>query len=324
MTFLDKLRGKSWLRWLGYTSFFNLVFYGALYLTFPYEPLRDRIVAEARDRMGLNLRIGKVRLAGVSGIKLSDVELLTSGTSSSLSSAELARRAASSEEEGEEAPPIPPPAGQLHVSSITAKANLLAAIRGKQAFSFSVDAWGGRVRGSVAQGKESRAIRIDARDIDLERSPVQHYAGLDLEGTLKRFSLDLDSKGTDFTNAEGAIELHGEGLLLRGGEVQQFELPAVALGDLDGKIGIKEGRAETEVFELVGPDIEANLELSVRLAAQVATSTLTGKLRLKPSDDWWERNELLKTAADFALPAEGDGWRALNLHGQLQKPGFRP
>src|SRR5690606_2655070 len=121
------------------------------------------------------------------------------------------------------------------------------------------------------------------------------------------------------------VEIHGEELVLNGGEVQMFELPQVALGALDGRIVFKEGTAEFEEFKIGGKDLEAEIaDGTVRLQPILKNSSITGKLRIKPSDDWWNRNEMLKTAANFALPAGKDGWRTISLYGPISSPKFRP
>jgi len=328
MKLLDKLRGKAWIKWVGYALFYNLVFYGALYITFPYDTLRDRIVSEARNRMGLDLRIGKIRLAGISGVKLSDVTLVTGDPAQPPSAAELARLAEEAEGEGEEGADLAALAGGepdgIRIDSLTTSVALLPTLQGKQALTFAVDAWGGTMKVKVTQDEAHRALQVQARGVDLDRSPLQHYSGLDLAGSLSSLEIDLQAEGADFTKAQGFVALKGENLLLRGGEVQNFELPAVALGTLDGRLDIEEGEGKTDTFEINGDDLAAKLELTVRLASQIKASTLAGKLELKPSDEWWDRNEMLKAAANFALPDQGDGWRALKISGQLQKPGFRP
>ncbi len=434
MKILERLRGKSWPKWVGYTLFYNLVFYGAVYLTFPYDALRDRITSEAR-RMGVELSIGKVRIAGISGVKLSDVRVLQEGEAAAgASAAEIARRGETganedaihsdekkkiaelsddekkklaeidaklsdderkkmaemeehhraalekaegperealamkfaeereamaqkrrearggekakprsdeamkraqarkeAEAEREKAPaaeaaaPIPAPAaGGIHIDSVTAKVDLIASILGKQAFSFNADAWGGRVKGKFTQGKEDRSFQLSATNLELGASPIQALAGLDLQGKLSSLTIDLASNGPDFSNADGKLVIKGSDLVLEGGEVQQFELPKVVLGTLDGTIDIKEGKADTDTFEIKGDDIDVKLAATVRLSPELSASTLTGKLQLKPSEDWWNRNEMLKAAAGFALPAGEDGWRSLNLYGQLRRPNFRP
>jgi len=386
MNLIEKLRGKRRWKWAGYSLFFSVAFYAALALTFPYDALRDRVTDVVRERTGKHVTIGKVRLAGLSGIRLYDVRLGGGEGGASEGAAKLAARTEEPADEGKDlagfsdddrvraeelrtkiaelaknegaveerrklqielaelrkrarsakggdsdekanaeakASDAAPPDG-VQLDSLTAKVDLLAAIRGKQGLSFDARAWGGRIEGSVVMGEDARRISVRAKDIVLEQSPVRSLSGLDLEGKLKSIEFDLAAEGADFSAAAGQLVIKGDDLVLRGGEVQNFELPKVVLGTLEGKLDVKDGKADTDGFELHGADLDAQLAASVRLASEFGSSTINGKLRLKPSDDWWNRNEMLKTAANFAMPAGNDGWRTVNLHGQLRRPGFRP
>ncbi|WP_169788780.1 type II secretion system protein GspN [Vulgatibacter incomptus] len=383
---IDKLRASPWARRAGYPLFFSVVFYGALYVGLPYDAARDRIVAEARDQLGLKLSIGKVRLAGLTGVTLTDVVIHTGDEPVAATSvvdeakereekereekeraakehhekesaadeeakkkeAELAKtyegdaqkkellekeakeREAKEKEsvearKQEEAKEVEVVAtgGGIHIDSLTLKAELFALLRGKQAFSFDASAWGGRLRGRVDPG-ETLVIRARASGFDLARSPLKSVSGLDLVGKLATLDLDLTAEKGDFSKADGELLIKGEDLVLNGGEIQHFELPRVVLGTLDGKIAIKEGKADVDSFGLEGQDVAAKVQATLRLSPQILASTINGKVLLKPSDDWWNRNELLKTAANFALPAGSDGWRSVNVYGQLQHVSFRP
>jgi type II secretion system protein N len=128
----------------------------------------------------------------------------------------------------------------------------------------------------------------------------------------------------DIQKAEGTIALKGEKLVLKGGEVQHFSLPRIEMGELDGTIDVGSGKADFTHFEVKGADLEARIEGFIRLAERTTSSTVSGKIRLKPSDAWWTKNESLKSIANMALPAQKDGYRLINVFGQLAKPSFRP
>ncbi|WP_373045549.1 type II secretion system protein GspN [Vulgatibacter sp.] len=322
VTILAKLKNKPWLRRLGYPAFFNAAFLGGIYLTFPYDQLRDRIVSEAEKATGYDVEIEKVRLAGVSGITLHGVDVGSADADEGTPTLPVEGEAAA-EGEGAEAPPPPAPK-KLHLDAVTAKADLLALAMGKRAVKFDVDAFGGSLRGKVVMGDEEQFFRARGRKIDFGQSPLKALAGLDLVGRIDTLDVELRSPGPDFSKADGTVEIKGEELNLNGGEVQMFELPAVALGTMNGRIEFKEGVADFEEFAIEGADLEAKVDGNIRLSPVLSASSVTGKLRIKPSDDWWNRNEMLKTAANFALPAGKDGWRTISIYGPLSSPKFRP
>lgn len=322
MRLWNRLKGKAWTKWVGYPLFFNLAFTAGIYLTFPYDPLRDRIEAAARDGTGMEVEIEKVRLAGLTGLRLEGVELLPERLAQAAATA-AAMEATGAAEEGQEAPrPEPPP--RIRLDEVTAKAEVLSLLRGRKAVRFAVEAFGGEARGRLELGDEERAFRARMRDLDLAASPLRALAGLDVAGRVAEVRIDLRSAGKDFSKADGSIEIRGEGLLVNGGTVQMFDLPQIALGTLDARIVVDGGLATFERFQVEGPDVQAEIEGSVRLQPVLTASSLSGKLRVKPSDDWWNRNQMLKTAADLALPANKDGWRNIGLFGPLSRPSFRP
>lgn len=338
MNVIEKLRGKRWVRWIGYPLFFNLAFWAALHLTFPYDALRDRIVTEASRASGMKVEIGKVRLAGVSGITLKDVDLSKEGAEfAAAAAAEAAAGGGEGAAPGEgaeaaaaagapEGAAAPAPAGppKIHFDSVTAQADLFSLIRGKRALKFSAEAWGGELDGRMMMGEEESVLEARGSGIDLAKSPLKDLAGLDLVGTLDRLTIDLKSPGPDFSKADGEIAIDGKGLLLNGGEVQHFELPKIAMGELGGKIKVEKGNGTFDKLGLKGDDLEAQIEGTLRLAPVFKQSSLNTKLKIKPSDDWWNKNEMLKTAANFALPADKNGWRVINVYGQIAHPNFRP
>jgi type II secretion system protein N len=328
---------RSWTRWLGYPAFFGAAFWLCLYATFPNDALRDRIAAEARQRLGTEVQIGSVRLAGISGVTLRDVSWVADDAAASPSPAPAAAAAPAGEgekkegeqAEGEAAPAEAQPAAPAHdgrvvLDQVTAKAKLFSLLAGNRAFTFDIDAWGGNVAGVYEAGGESLEVKARLKGVDLARSPLRALAGVDLAGKLSAIDVELTADGEDLTKANGSVTLKGEELQLRGGDVQGVELPAMALGTLDGAITVNNGKATFEKFELKGQDLQAELDGYVRLSSRLKFSTLSGKLRLKPSDEWWNKNEMLKGMANLALPEGKDGWRTVGLYGQLAKPNFRP
>lgn len=314
---------RSWIKWLVYPAFFVLALWIALYLTFPGDALRDRVEVEARNRLGMEVQIGSASLAGLTGITLRNVSWLPNDATPPPSSTGGEEAAVA---EGETAAaPVPVVDHRVVLDRVTVKARVLSLLRGKQAFTFDIDAWGGNAEGRYEAASDgSFSVQAKLAGLDLAKAPLRPLAGIDLAGRLDKADIVLTSTGKDLTKASGNLVLKGDELQLKGGEVQGFTLPAMALGTLDGHVIIDNGKASFETFQLKGQDLEAAIDGSVRLGTKVATSTLSGRLKLKPSDEWWSKNEGLKSMADFALPVGKDGWRTVSLYGQLGKPAFRP
>lgn len=286
---LDWVRGPKLRKRVVYALFFQVVFLLCLALTFPYVTLRDRIVATA-ENAGVRLGVDSVRPALPLGLTLKGVEW-----------------------RGGDQP--------VRVDSLTLRLSLLSVVKRTPALGFSASSWGGTLRGRFEAEGETTRIEAKMQKVSVAQSPLAAF-GLDLDGELSEVELRFESEG-DLSKANGTLTLKGDSLVLKGGEVQNFELPRIALGALDGKINITQGRANFENFAFEGDDIELRLEGSVRLASKLGSSGLSARLQLKPSEEWWGRNEMLRAAANMALPEDGDGFRTVQIYGQLQSPRFR-
>lgn len=336
MTLVDRIRAlapllkdRPWARWAGYPGFFLVAFFAFFWLTFPSEQLASRIELEAKRRFDVQLEVGSARPALFSGVVLKDVDwiLKDDGTGSRPGKSPAVAAAAKGEggggEGGGEEPAPPPGPPRVRVDRATVKLGIFNTLRGRTDVSFDVDAFGGEIEGRVIAGEDERTITATAHDVDLARSPIK-ASGLELEGMLRELTVEVKAEGGDIQKAEGTVLLKGEKLVLEGGEVQHYDLPRIELGELDGAIEIGGGKADFTTFEVKGADLEAKIEGFVRLAAKTTSSTVSGKIKLKPSDAWWAKNESLKSIANMALPAQKDGFRLINVFGQVAKPSFRP
>lgn len=291
------VRGKSWAKWLGYAAFSWAVFLFALFLTFPSDAVRDRVVREAR-KAGMNLRVESAGLALPLGLSLHDTFLILREPNPEQQQGALA----------------------IHVEKLTVRPDLFAMIRGDTGLRFDANLWGGKAAGRMHRVDGEQRLTVQAKRVDLSRS-VLAAMGLDLEGMVDELTLEYE--GADASKAKGTLSISGDGLVLRGGEVAEFELPRITLGTLKGTVAMGDGRAEIEEFTLEGTDLQARIEGNVRLAPSLSQSTLNAKLSFKPSDAWWKANEMLQAGASMALPPDRDGFHSVTLYGPISKPRFR-
>lgn len=294
---IAKLREKKWARWLGYAAFSWLTFTVALIATFPSQRVKDRVVAVARDSLGMKLRVESAGLAFPLGLSLHDAFWILREPDP---------------EEGKGAIAI-------HVDRLTVRPGI-GLLFGKPSFSFDAKLWGGKLSGTFEEGEQGRKLHAKARGIDLEKS-VLSPLGLQIEGKLEELGLEFE--GTEPTKASGTLSLGGSDLLLRGGEVGEFELPRITLGKLEGKLALVDGKAEIETFRLDGRDLQAKAEGNLRLGRSLEQSSLQAKLSFKPSEDWWKANEMLRTGASMALPSDSEGFHSVQFFGSLSKPRIR-
>src|SRR5690606_38944916 len=145
--------------------------------------------------------------------------------------------------------------------------SLLGLLTGKKAIAFDARIWGGKLSGSAATSDEGARIEAHLRDVDLGESLLAAI-GLQIEGKVDE--LRLVAEGAKLSSAQGEILLRGSDIVIRGGEVNHFSLPKVALGNLEGKIALADGAAQSESFQAKGEDVDARVEGSIRLADRFA------------------------------------------------------
>lgn len=294
---LQGLRGKRWARWLGLSLFSWVIFTISLFLTFPSDAVRDRVVQEASKR-GMQLRMESVDLAFPLGLSFHETYLILR----------------------EPDPQAEKPAVAIHIPKLTVRPSVFGLLTGKKAISFDAQLWGGKLSGKAGSSDEGGMIDARLRNLDLGQS-VLGAVGLQFEGKIEE--LRFEARGNHLADAEGELVLKGSDLVLNGGEVNHFSLPKVALGTLEGKITMGEGSAQIETFEANGEDITAQVEGSLRLSDRLTLSTLQTRLRFKPSEAWWSQNEMLRAGASMALRKDNDGFHTIQMYGQLGKPRFR-
>jgi|GEM_PF-1110154 len=295
---LTFLREKRWARWLAYAAFSWAVFSVSLYLTFPSDLVKERIVQMAQSRAGIRLRVESVGLAFPPGLTLRDAYLVLR----------------------EPDPEAQKGAVAIHLSRLTVRPSLLGLLTGKPGLSFDARLWDGTLHGKAGKSDEGSHLELRARGLDLSQSVL---AALGLQASGKVEELRVEAAGPSLREMSGELTIKGTDLVLEGGSVDEFELPRVALGSLEGKIAIGEGRAEIETLQAEGADVTASLEGSIRLADRLSQATLQTKLRFKASEEFWKRNEMLRAGASMALKKDSDGFHTVQMYGQLVRPRFR-
>jgi type II secretion system protein N len=181
--------------------------------------------------------------------------------------------------------------------------------------------FGGTVSGSVGLWGKSHVV-IHSKGLDLARANAKASVGVDLAGKLDtNIDLVLDPDGTKTT---GKVSITGEGLIINGGTVAQYDLPKVELGQLDMALKLDGGKGTVDLFKTQGGDVDAALEGEIALAQKILLSALKLKLKFKPGEDFLKRNSFIQTGLSFAMSKDGRGFYTVNVNRVLGNPGFQP
>ena len=295
---------------LGYIAFTLFSLVAGLFLTFPYETLRERARMEA-DQAGYVLRMASLG-PGFLALRVSDLK--------------VAKKADTD-----------PPPEALRVETISFGPSLFP-----PGLSLTVRALGGSVSTTLS-GLTSTRLKVDAEGIDLSKGNLKGFSGIDFAGTVDAHldvSLPRVAAGTvaaepDLSQASGTFTLETKELAINGGNVSvtipQFgadptplDLPKILLGNISAKVKIAQGAATVEDFRAKSADLEANISGTMKLGKRLEYSEPNLEVRFKPDPEFQKRLGLLGSALSIiGADPKDPAWRLGRLTGFIGRPQFR-
>ncbi len=310
------------LVYVAYPTFFLTCFLVSLYLTFPMDVVKPRIVEEltrqlnARKNPGPYGKPGRIlvndlTLWRVTGIQMTGVTVFDVTTD-------------------------PDPASPIELDKVQARVGILGLLRKTLNITFNVEAYDGTASGNVVLAgegfRELKLLKAEADGIswgkiavirDKLKVPTAGHVGGDVDLTL----------GKDIKEAKGVIHLRGEGLGLGPGEVNvpafgALTLPKVDMGKLTGEITVADGKTAGPPITLVGQDVQAAADVPTQLKTPVDNSPLNGMFQFKLSEAFLKSNPKYATVFDLTPQLKNardeEGVFHFRLKGVLARPDARP
>ena len=317
-------RAKKWLRRAGYVAFYLLAFVLFLSLLFPYNALKDSLVAQfnAQQRMTNSpqqLTIDDMGWYWFTGVRAKGVEL----------------RAAATE------PGKPPTV--IKIDEARGRISLLGLLVGNKDVSFHLEVLGGGVDGGFELHGKDRAVELKFDGVDVKQlDMIKDLIGLPVEGKLfGAIKIALPegkaSKGT------GTVDLEIRDVAIGDGKAKlknALDWPKLSVGNLAFQAEAKEGQLKVSKFGASGKDLELQGEGKVQMRELATESTLDMNVRFKIADSYKGKSDVTKNL--FGAPGGGkavdielfvpemkmakraDGFYAFHVQGLLGKPSFLP
>lgn len=331
----DRLRAA--LPWFAYSTFFVTTFLLFVYWTFPYDRLRDKIVAEF-DKSQKNptgarqaLSIGRLEPSWFTGVVLKDVQLTSY--------------------------PADPtkPTSVLSADEIKARVSFWSLFSAAKDITFSAKALGGTIEGSITHtpsappkegevrpGKDKgprfdRAFKMEIDGITLNTlAPLKDAVGTEVGGTLKG-SIEVVYGETRIDKANGTVNLEIENFWVSDGKKpfkvpalklvfgsEDITLPQMVIGNVPIQVAVKNGVARVEKMEAKGKDVDMQLDGQITLRENVAESDLMLGLRFKFNETYRKKGDstaglllLLDSEPKLRASKRPDGFYALRVIGVL-------
>ncbi len=301
-----------WKKVVGYVGFSLAALVFCLYLTFPYEALRQRVQREA-DARGLFLKMSRMG-PGLFGVTATNVQL-----------SQKAARA--------DAPP-----DALVLQSVALRPSLFppgVAVRAK--------ALGGTIRGAIGPLGTVR-VRLTADDLNFSQGNLKAFTGVDLAGRGDaELSLNIPQvtlagskvSEPDLGQASGTLSLKLQQLQINGGTVKvaipmygpeptPIDLPKIGIGDVEGAVKIDKGVATLEKLDGKGQGLDVKGSGTVKLAKRVEYSEASLELRLKTDPEWVKQLGVYGVGLSTLRSDPKDPtWKLATLSGYLSRPSFR-
>jgi type II secretion system protein N len=271
--------------------FGGVIYSGSLLIVFPFERVGEFVEA-TMSTMGYDVDVGAAKpMLGI-GVKLEDVRVAnrpTDGTKPSHFVIDTAR--------------------------ITTKPwkNLLGGL----AYAIKADAFGGDLSVAVEADKNKGEGKASINDINLADLPgIKESIGLPLAGTISA-QIQLLLPKLHAAEADGRIEITCTDCSVGDGKAklkvpnnpllaEGLTMPKLRFGDLDGTIVFDKGNGQIEGLHSKSPDIELDVDGTIRLADPIEMSQVDLYVKFKLSD------KLVKSSDKFELLlqfAEGQGKR---------------
>ncbi len=308
-----KRPGKDAIRrWLGYAAFSWVTGILFLYLTFPWEAVRQRVEQSLGELLSspgvpVEVAVGEIRSWWIIGAVVRHVAVT-------------------------ERPDGQASGTTFVLPEIRARLEILPLLRARPTVEFSLPAGTGRIAGSVSGARKENSLQLDLQKVDLAKSKDflgvlglvmgADLTSVDLAGTLDG-KVNLSLGPTDPTTVRGTLDLVAQQAVIEGGHVGELDLPKVSLGTIELKAHAGGGKLDFDRFVLRGGDVDLETESAgLVLNRNLGYSMPRGKVRLRLGQDLQRRIPYLGMGLSALHQPDREGYYAIPLGGTLRNPRF--
>ncbi len=313
---------------VGYPAFYVVALVVFAAVTFPFEKVRDRIVAGFNDSQrdspsGKELAIGEVSSSWVTGLKLSAVRIID--------------RDAPPREAGKKAEPH-----ELKIDSVLVRLQLLPLLVDTRAVTFQAELFGGRVEGELRDHGKSQSLEVSLDGLDLSQvTPLTQLLEVPVDGALGG-TLKVELPEGKPSKANGTLSIEAVSVAVGDGKASlmgKLAAPRLTLGTFSIDAEIKDGTVKVSRLGASGKDVDFLADARIPLRDDVMESAADMNLRYRVSDAYRGKDD--HTKALFGSPdgtvqsvldfdprvkqaKRADGFYLWHAHGPLGKLDFAP
>ena len=278
---------------IGYGLFTLLAIVYFSFLTFPYDVVKDRYLAQPIRGLPCRVSIEKVRATPFLWIRASGIDV--------------------SQAEKDQA-------SFLRLSEVRLRPSLLRLMTGKLAFRFKAALYGGKVHGKAGKGKETVDLALNWKNIALARLPVEaRLPGAKLQGNFNgEMDLRMRIQGNRILPGDGTLKARLTGGFAKDLQVRGFALPGLEGITGQGEITLAQNRATVDVLTLKADLLDFALEGKMDVARSLTASPLKLKGKVKLSGTLASQYQPMLSG--FLRKQDKDGFYIFSIRGTLGSP----
>jgi type II secretion system protein N len=314
---------RKYGKWVGYPLFYLFTFVFFLRLMFPYDKIRERIVAQFNSQPRSGNAQQQLAIDDLGGWWLTGVRI-------------KGLRVISSPSEPGGAP------SEMKIDEARAKIGVLSAIFGHTAVSFHIDAFGGEIDGEYDDSSKERDVDAELDGVDLTKiDALTDMLGLPVEGHAKG-TIKLVMPEGKASKGSGNVQIDISDVAIGDGKAKlknALDWPKLAVGPITLTAEAKDGVLKVTKLSAGGKDLELGGEGKIQMRDLASESTVDVNMKFKINDSYRSKSKL--TEALFGAPGStkggdvdrfvpkmkqahrGDGFYAFKLMGLLGKLDVR-
>ncbi len=284
---------KKYGKYAGYALFTLLMIVYFLFLTFPYDAVKDRYLAQQTAGLPYHVSIRNIRATPLLWIRASGVDLARAGNSH---------------------------ASILKLGELRIRPSLFRLLTGTLAFRGKTSLYGGRVGGRVEKNGGALMLSLDWKNIELEQLPLKTLlSGAKLGGELNgEMDLTVRIQGSRIVPGKGMLKVR-----LAKGSAAKVQVKGFAVPDLkgitgEGNITLAQKRITVDSLDLKADLLSLGLQGKMNIARRLSGSPLNLKARIKLSGSLASQYQPM--LAGFLRNRDKDGFYVFSIRGTLGSP----
>lgn len=260
-------------KWIGYPVWFLVCTVSFVYCTFPYDRVREKVRVAIEESMNADVEIDELSPSWVTGVEVTGLRIKTRPIRAS------------------DTPKT------FLIDSLSARVGLLALVTGGVDLSYAIGVYGGEIEGTLTESGPNSTVAVQFKDLDLAQvQTLREAIGLPLGGVVSG-DANLTLVDRALAKSDGAIHLHGQGLRVGDGKAK-LEIPGfggltidpIEIGELQGELAVKAGKATISRLGAQGRDLELIGEGKVDLRDPLPSSSVQAYVRFKILPAYTARN----------------------------------